>query len=212
MSRRLFFISIFVFLLFLFCWCLCSLYSFWWLLSIFHCIFDVVFESSYRCIDTIFNASDPASSFSWHIQSVYVTSGCKTLNIVMLFLVLWFICFSFLLIHFKNGPEYLKCRTSQAFILLMKSMLYSLVLNIFLVLLRCFYVFSFISTCLVVSTSNISKYLYVSFSPNISDFFSIGGSIILVICHFPLLIVSTVHLFDAEFPLYVLNVYSHCLY
>ena len=40
--------------------------------------FRVVFESSYQCIDVIFNAGESSSSFfSWHIESVYIISGMK---------------------------------------------------------------------------------------------------------------------------------------
>ena len=38
-------------------------------------LFDIVFESLYRCIDAIFYAGKSSSSFSWYIQSVYVISG-----------------------------------------------------------------------------------------------------------------------------------------
>ena len=54
--------------------------------------------------------------------------------------------------------------TAQVFISLMKFLLYSLVSSTFLVLLRCFWIFSFISTCLMVSTSNIPKYYYCHFT------------------------------------------------
>ena len=51
-------------------------------------------------------------------------------------------------------------------------LLYSLLLSSFFVLLL-FVIFSFISTCLNVSASNIPKYLYVSFSPSVLIFFLI---------------------------------------
>ena len=45
--------------------------------------------------------------------------GCKALCFVMTFLVLWFICWSCSLGHFKNDPEYLTRATAQVFIPLM---------------------------------------------------------------------------------------------
>ena len=66
--QRVVFLPIFVFWWFLFCWCLCCLF-FW------SAFLNVVFESLYRCIDTIFNAGVSSSSFfSWHIQSIHVIS------------------------------------------------------------------------------------------------------------------------------------------
>ena len=49
----------------------------------------VVFELFYWCIDAIFSVGESSSSFfSWHIQPMS-SLGCKTLSIVMSFLVLW---------------------------------------------------------------------------------------------------------------------------
>ena len=61
---------------------------------------------------------------------------CKALCIVINFLVLWYICLSSSLLHFKDGPEYLTRRTAQEFIALMRFLLQRLVLNSFLILLR----------------------------------------------------------------------------
>ena len=45
--------------------------------------------------------------------SLFTSSlGCKALCIVVSFLVLWSICWSFYLVHFKNGPLYLKKETT----------------------------------------------------------------------------------------------------
>ena len=41
--------------------------------------------------------------------------GCKALCIVINFLLLWSICLSFSLVHFKKGSEYLKRGTVQSF-------------------------------------------------------------------------------------------------
>ena len=101
------------------------------------------------------------------------------------FLVLWFVCLSPSLVHFKNGPEYLKRRTAKVFILLIRFLLYSFVLSSFLVLLRySFLIFSFIITYLMVSASNISKYLYVYFFPSVLIFSLFGSSIPSVRCRF----------------------------
>ena len=67
----------------------------------------VVFESLYRCNHAFFNAGESSSSFfSWHMQSMYVISGCKALCMVISFLVLWSICLSSSVVLFNNGPEY----------------------------------------------------------------------------------------------------------
>ena len=92
---------------------------------------------------------------------VFMSSlGCKALCIVMSFLVLWSICWSSSLVHFKNGFEYITSGTAQVFIHLMRFLQDSLVSRSFLVLLRYFKKkFSFISDCLMASASNIPKYL-----------------------------------------------------
>ena len=67
-------------------------------------------------------------------------------------------CFPF--VYYKNVPKYLTGReTAKVFIYLTRFLLNSLVSSSFLVLLRYFLsIFSFISSCLMVSASNISKY------------------------------------------------------
>ena len=149
--------------------------------------------------------------FSWHIYPVYIVSGCKALCIVMGFRVLWFICWSSSLVHFKNDTEYLTKRTAKLFIPLMRSLLYSLVSSSFFVLPRhSFFIFSFISACLMVSASNISKYLYVYFSLTVQIFPWFCSSLPPVICRFPLCImwledfsipnsipISSIHIFTA---------------
>ena len=63
-----------------------------------------------------------------------------------------------------------------------------------MVLLRySFLVFSFISTCLMGSASNILKCLLVSFSTNVLIFSWLGSAISSVMCRFPLFITSMVH-------------------
>ena len=69
--------------------------------------FYVIFESLYRCIDAVLNASESSSS-SFDTRSLSMSSlSCKALCIVTSFLILRSICFSSLLVHFRNGPEYL---------------------------------------------------------------------------------------------------------
>ena len=77
--------------------------------------------------------------------------GCKTLCIIISFLVLWSICWSSFLVHFKNCPER---GTAQLFIILMRFLHCSLVSISFLVLLRySFLILSFISAYLMVPAS-----------------------------------------------------------
>ena len=71
----------------------------------------------------------------------------KALCIVISFVVLWSICLSSSLVHFKNCPEYLTRVTAQVFILLMKFLPYSFVSSCFLVLLG--YTFFFFQSPLV---------------------------------------------------------------
>ena len=96
----------------------------------------------------------------------------------MSFLVLWSFCFSFSQVHFRNGPEYLTRGTAKVFIPLIIFSLRCYISSSFLVLQRdSFLIFTFISTCLMVSAFNISKYLYVSFSPSVFIFSGFGSSI-----------------------------------
>ena len=80
---------------------------------------------------------------------------CNGLYMVISFLVLWSICLSSSLIHFKNGPEYLTRKKAQILIPLTRFLLWSSGSSEILF----FKFFSFISTCLIVSASQIPKYL-----------------------------------------------------
>ena len=124
----------------------------------------------------------PLSFFDTYSLSIW-SLGCKTLCIVMSFLVFWFICWSSSHVYFKKGPEYLIPLMEfllYSLIPLMEFLLYSLISCNFLVLcgIVCF---SFISTCLMVPASNICKLLFlrsfwvfldfvVLFSPSFSIF------------------------------------------
>ena len=78
-----------------------------------------------------------ASSLPPSFLDTYSLSlGCNALCVVISFLVLWSICFSSSLVHFRNGPEYLTTGTDQVFIPLMRFRLESIVSSSFLVLLR----------------------------------------------------------------------------
>ena len=101
-------------------------------------LFYVVFEFLHWCIDSIFNAGESSSTFLIHKSLSLSFLGCKTLCIIISFLVLWSS-----LINFKNGPKYLTGGTAQVFIPLMRFLLHSLVLSSFLVLWRYSFLFLF---------------------------------------------------------------------
>ena len=100
-------------------------------------------KSSSHCID--------ASTLAWMLlgplppsfldtYSLSVLSvGYKTLYIVITFLVLWSICLSSSLVHFKNCPEHLTRGTALLFIPLMRFLQWNLVLCSFLVHLWFFF-------------------------------------------------------------------------
>ena len=114
------------------------------------------------------------------------------------------ICFSYSQIYlfkFFTGPlqEWFRVSyegTAQVFISFIRFLLYSLILNSFLVLLKysffLFFIF-FTSTCLLVSASNIPEYLHVSFFWAFWCFSWFGSLIPSVTCRFPLFITSMVH-------------------
>ena len=117
--------------------------------------------------------------------------GCNALHIV-----LWSICLSSSLIPFNNGPEYLTRRTAQLFIPLIRFLLNNLASWSFLNHLKySFLIFSFISTCLIVSASKMPNYLYVFFSPSVLILSWFGSSIPSVGYRFPLFISSMPHFF-----------------
>ena len=82
--------------------------------------------------------------------------GWNALCMVISFLILWSICLSSSLSHFSKDPEYLPKGTVQVLIPLIRFLINSFVFSSFLVLLRySFWILSFVSTCLMVSASNI---------------------------------------------------------
>ena len=80
--------------------------------------FYLVFVSFYRSVNDVFNAGKFSSSlFFFYTYSLSTSSlGCNTLCMLISFLVLWSICLSSSLVHFKKGPEYLTKYTAQVFI------------------------------------------------------------------------------------------------
>ena len=114
--------------------------------------------SSSRCIDASTLSSMLASPLPPSFLDTYSQStsslGCNVLCMIISFLVLWSICLSSFLVHLRKGPEYLARCTAKVFIPLMRFLLESFVSSSFLVLLiYSFRIFSFISTCLIVSAS-----------------------------------------------------------
>ena len=94
-----------------------------------------------RCWRARFHRLFLIHSLSW--SSV----GCKTLFIVINFLVLWFICRSSFLVHLKNGPEYLRRGSAVMLIPLMRFLQQILVPRIFLAFLR-YFLLIFFQRCL----------------------------------------------------------------
>ena len=89
-------------------------------------------------------------------------------------------------------PRILQGGTAQVSIFFIRFLQNSLVSCSFLVLLRYYFLFFyFISTCLMVSPSNIPTYLCVSFSPSFLIFSWFGSSIPSVMSCFPFFIIST---------------------
>ena len=76
----------------------------------------LVFDPLYRCVHAVSNLLDTCSLWTSSI-------GCNTLCMVISFLVLWSICWSSSLVHFKNSTEYLTRRTTPAFIPLTRLLL-----------------------------------------------------------------------------------------
>ena len=113
---------------------------------------------------------------------------------VISFFVLWSICLSSSLVHFKNGSEYLTRSTAQVFIPLIRFLLHSFVSSSFLLLPRySFLIFSFISTCLMESASKIPKYLNVFFSLSVLILSWFGSYIPSDRCRLPLFIACMAH-------------------
>ena len=110
-----------------------------------------------------------------------------TLSMIISFLVLWSICLSSSLVHFKNGPEYLTRGTTQVFIPLIRCRPHSFVSRSFMVLLGYYFIFIFFFHLLLFDGVSFqdTKCLYVSFSPSVL--------ILSIRCRLPLFITSMSH-------------------
>ena len=140
-------------------------------------------SSSIRCIDESTQSSMLASPFIRLFLTHSHEFSCSLIN----------------LFKFFSGPLQEWSRISyegtvQVFIPLIRFVWNSFVLSSFLVLLRySFLICSFISTCFMVSASNVPQYLYVSFSPSVLIFSWFGCSISSAVCRFPLFITCIAH-------------------
>ena len=108
-----------------------------------------------RCIDasTLFSvlANPLPPSFLDTCSPSTSSPGCNALCMVISFLVLWSICLSSSLVHFRKGPEYLTRGIVQVFVPLIRFRQESFFSSIFLVLLRySFWILSFISTFIII--------------------------------------------------------------
>ena len=99
----------------------------------------VVFKLLYWCLSTLFNTCKSSFSFFFDTYSLSTSSlGCNVLCTVINFFVLWSNCFSFSLVPFMNGPEYLMRGTVQVFIPLIRFLLYSFISSIIIIMLKLF--------------------------------------------------------------------------
>ena len=96
----------------------------------------------------------PSFFYTYSLSTPFIV--CQALEKSSIFFILWYICPSSSVAHFRNGPEYLTRRTSQVFIPLIKFLLQRFVSRSPKIFFR---YFSFIFACLVLSASNIPTYL-----------------------------------------------------
>ena len=132
--------------------------------------------------------------FHWSLsdsKSPQVSRSLLSILAVLNKAVVWMVTTRPLMNGPKNGPKYLTRRKALVFIPLIRFLLYSFVSSSFLGLLKyCFLIFSFISSCLMVSAASILKYLQVSFSPSVLTLSWFGSSIPSVRCRLLLFITS----------------------
>ena len=105
----------------------------------------------------------------------------------------------FFLVHFMNSPKYLIRWTALLFITLLIFLQYSLVYSRFLVLQR-YYILIFFSIFLMMSDSNISKYLLYSSSLSVLIFLDLIVLLFLSFVHFRFLELVG-HIFLCQIPL-----------
>ena len=154
--------------------------------------------SSNPCNDVSLLSSMLASHHTPSFLDTYNLStsspGCSALDMVISFLVLWSICLSSSLLYFKEGLEYLTWKTTQVCIPLISFLLDNFVSNSFLVLQYSLLIFkNFISSCLMVSASQMPKYVSVPFSPSILILSWFGCSMPSVRCNLPPFMTSMTH-------------------
>ena len=106
-----------------------------------------------------------------------------------------------------SGPS--NVGTAQVFIPFIRFLQFNLDSSSFIDLLRySFLIFSFISTCLMVSASIILKYLYVSFSPGVFICFLFVSFIPSVMCYLPLFIIRMADFLSQIPSLYADSIFS----
>ena len=139
--------------------------------------------------------------------------GCKALFIIINFHVLWFICFSSSLDHFKNGPWVSYKVTALVFTPLDEISTREFGFEKFshstLELISHFFLSSlFVWCCLLPIFSNICRF------SSLQAFWFFPDLAVLFIPLFVFLYFSlwTWHLFNFEFHFCILVVYSYCLY
>ena len=146
----------------------------------------------------MFNISESSSfSFSRHVQSVQWPLGCKVFYIIINFLILWSICLSSSLVHFKNGPKYLTKGDNPGF-----------------------YSFHEISAAAELSFKKffhllevlLSYFFFLNSFDGVCFQYSWFGSFIP--CYFSFHTFHYKHrtFFNAKFHSYILAVHSYCLY
>ena len=123
---------------------------------------------------------------------------CKILCIVIIFLVLWFICWSSSLVYFKNGPEYLTRWTTQVYILLISFQPNSLVSSCFLVHMKYSFLDFFIHLQLVGNGGSLKPISYNVFRNTIKFKYSLGRRTLCLLLKRSLLRLVNMWLFNGE--------------
>ena len=151
----------------------------------------------------------PTSILDKYSQSTS-SLGCNALCMVISFLVLWSICLSSSQFHFKNDPSILPGRQPRYLKLWQGSCNRVWSRVIFWLFWDTFNIF-FITCCLMVSASNIPKYLLVSFSPSVLMTTWFGSSTPSAMCLLPLFNTNMAHFsMPNSIPtssLYILSLY-----
>ena len=139
------------------------------------------------------------------------TSSLAYKALCISFLVLWFICLSSSLVHFKNGPEYLRRGTAKVLISLMRILQYCLVSSSFLVFLSNSYFFlssRHVWCCPLPIFPNVCKF------PLFRAFWFFYDSLVLFLLSFIVFRFSLKawHIFYFKIHLSDVSIYPHSLY